>query len=278
LFNDRIRNLAVFALILGAASLAALSAAEAPSPAQKAAAPPSSAPEALALVERVAARLASYPEPASWQARARSTRSRMTSEWKTFSTLAAEKIVTMEGPYWSEEILSATETEHGRTRDVTAAQQKEARERAAKQRRASADERKADQRSRGRRSLDMSRDEIFPFGPGKRSGYDFTFEPPSSLDGAPVALLRSRSHVRSDEKLEGLYFIDPTTFDVRRAELTLAKRPAPLKRMDIELDFTVLPDGHHMMSKAVMRLQVSVLVKTIRIEAVETYSDFVVRD
>lgn len=237
-------------------------------------APAVSSPEALALVEKMAERLASYPKLESWRARASSTSSRMTSDWKPLSVVRAEKVVSVDGPYWSEEILSATDTRGGRTKDITEDAQKEAAERAAKQRRSSREEQKADQRSRGRRGLDMARDEVFPFGPDRRSGYDFAFEGPSSLDGAPVVLLRSRSRVRSDEKLEGLYFVDPSTYDVRRAELTLAKRPAPLKRMEIELDFAVLPEGYHMMVKAVMRIHIGVVVKNIRVEAVESYRDF----
>ena len=242
--------------------------------ARKAAPEPSISPEALALVERMAERQASYPRLESWQARASSTSSRMTSDWKPLSIVKAEKIVSVDSPYWSEEILSATETRGTRTKDITKDAQKEAAERAAKQRRSTPEEREADQRSRGRRSLDMARDEIFPFGPDKRSGYDFTLEGPSELDGAAVVLLRSRSRVRSQEKLDGLYFVDPETYDVRRVEMTLAKRPSVLKRMEVELDFAVLPEGYQMMTKAVMRIQISVVIKNIRVEAVETYTDF----
>jgi hypothetical protein len=261
-----------------AAVFSASSPAAGPAPDQKArkAAPaaPSTSPEALALVEKMAERQATYPKLESWQARAHSTTSRMTAEWKPKSTTTSEKIVRMDGPYWSEEILSATETEDGRTRDVTAKMREEARERAAKQRRSTPAEREADQRSRGRRGLDMARDEIFPFGPDKRSGYDFTLEGPSEIDGAPVLVLRSRSLVRADNKFEGLYFVDPETYDVQRVEMTLAKRPSVLKRMEMEIDFAVLPEGHHMMVKAVMRIHVGVVVKNIRVEAVETYTDF----
>jgi hypothetical protein len=238
---------------------------------------PAAGPDALALVEKIGARIASYPKLDSWQARARSTSSRMTSEWKPKSTTVTEKIVTVEGGLWSEEIVSATETVDGKTRDITKKSQEEARERAEKQKRSSADDRESDQRSRGRRSLDMTRDEVLPFSPDKRAGYDFTIEGTTGLDGSPAVLLRSRSRVRSDDKLEGLYYVDPETGDVRRAELTLAKMPGPLKRMEMEVDFRVLPEGHQVMTKAVMRIHVGLIVKNIRVEAVETYSDHVVR-
>jgi len=244
---------------------------------EQSAAKPASSPEALALAERVGTRLASYPKLESWQARARSTSSRMTSEWTPRSVTMVEKIVTMDAGLWSEEILRATETEDGKVRDVTGKLREEARERAERQKRSTAEERKADQRSRGRRSLDMARDEVLPFAPEKRAGYDFAIEGSGELGGAPVVLLRSRSRVRSDERLEGLYYVDPATGDVRRAELTLAKKPGPLRRMDMEFDFRVLPEGYQVMEKAVVRIHVGLIVKNIRIEAVESYSDYVIR-
>lgn len=265
--------LAILAVI-GLTGLAGQASEQAPS-----ASPASSfsSPEALALVEAISRRIASYPELVSWQARALSTTSRMTADWKPKSTVRSEKIVSVEGGLWSEEILTATDTEDGRTRDVTAKLRAEARERAEKQRRASEQERNEEQRRRGRRSLDIARDEVLPFGPDKRAAYDFTLEGPSTLDGTHVIVLRSRSHVRSEEKFEGLYFVDPVTHDVVRAELTIAKKPGPLKRMEMEVDFGVLPGGHQVMKKAVMRIHVGLIVKNIRIEAVEIYSDHVLR-
>jgi hypothetical protein len=248
-----------------------------PSAGQASPARSATGPDAAALVEKIGARIASYPKLESWQARASSTTSRMTSDWKPKSTTVTEKIVTVEGGLWSEEIVSATETEDGKTRDVTKKTQEEARERAAKQKRSTDEDRKSDQRSRGRRSLDMTRDEVLPFGPDKRAGYDFTVEGTADLGGSPAVLLRSRSRVRSDEKLEGLYYVDPETGDVRRAELTLAKMPGPLKRMEMEVDFRVLPEGGQVMTKAVMRIHVGLIVKNIRVEAVETYTDHVIR-
>jgi hypothetical protein len=237
------------------------------------------APQALdpaGLVAKVGERLASFPKLESWQAKAHSTTSHMSSEWKPKKTTTADKVVTVDGGRWSEEILSAVETEGGKTRDVTAKLQAEARERAEKQRRSTGEERKDEQRSRGRRSLDMTRDEVLPFGPDKRAGYDFTLKGPAELDGAPVIVLQSRSRVRSEEKLEGLYYIHPETFDVLRAELTIAKKPGPLKRMEMEVDFQVLPEGYQVMKKAVMRIHVGIIIKNIRIEAVETYGDYVI--
>lgn len=234
-------------------------------------------PNADELAAKIGERLASHPKLDSWQAKAHSTTSYMNSDWKPKKTTTAEKTVTVDAGLWSEEIRSATETEDSKTRDVTKKLQEEARDRVEKQNRQTPDERKNEQQNRGRRSPDMTRDEVLPFGPEKRSSYDFALEGTVDLDGTPALLLRSRSRVRSKEKLEGLYYIHPDTFDVLRAELTIAKKPGPLKRMEMEVDFLVLPEGYLVMKKALMRIHVGIIVKNIRIEAVETYSDYVVR-
>ncbi|MBE3124882.1 MAG: hypothetical protein IMZ57_04405 [Acidobacteria bacterium] len=233
--------------------------------------------DAAGLVAKIGERLASHPKLDSWQAKAHSTTSYMNSAWKPKKTTTTEKTVTVDGGLWSEEILSAAETEDGKTRDVTKKLREKARARAEKQKRQSANKRKNEQRSRGRRNVDMIRDEALPFGPGKRPGYDFTVKGTADLNGMPVILLQSRSRVRSAEKLEGRYYIHPDTFDVLRAELTIAKRPGPLKRMEIKVDFLVLPEGHMVMKKADIRIHIVIIIKNIRIEAVETYSDYVVR-
>lgn len=238
---------------------------------------PSQAPNAPALVAKIGERLASYPKLESWQARAHSTRSQMNSAWKPKKTMTSEKVVTVNGGLWLEKILSASETAGGRSRDVTKKLQDEARAREEKRRRSTGDKRKAEQKRRDRRNVDMIREEALPFAHDKRSGYDFTIKGTADLDGSPVLVLQSRSRVRSDEKLEGTYYVHPGTFDVLRAKLTVAKKPVFLKRLEIAVDFQVLPEGYQVMKKAVVRLHLGFVVKNIRVETVETYSDYVVR-
>ncbi len=249
-----------------------------------------SADETTELVVKVGERLASYPKLESWQAKAVSTNSYMNSAWKPTKTTTLEKLVTIDGRRRSEEILKAVETEGGRTRDVTEKMRAEARERAESRQRPSDDPGSGHGRpesdpsegnprgdgerssSRRRRGPNLSPDEILPFGPASRSGYDFTVKGPSSLNGAPVIVLQSRSRVRSQDKLEGLYYIDPETYDVLRAELTMAKKPAALKSMQAEVEFAVLPGGHQVMTRAAMRMHVGLVVKNIRFEGVEIYT------
>jgi hypothetical protein len=234
-------------------------------------------PDVPELIAKVGERIASYPKLESWQARAHSTKSRMNSSWMPKSTTTSEKIVTLDGGSWSEEILSAEETEGGKSRDVTNKLQAAARARAEKQRRSRGDVGKNEPRIRGPRSPDAIREAAFPFSPKKSSAYDFTVKGPADLDGTPVILLQSRSRIRSDEMLEGLYYVHPETFDVLRAELTVAKRPIPVRRIEMLVDFLVLPEGYQVMKKAVIRVHLGFIIKNVRVEDVETYSDHIVR-
>jgi hypothetical protein len=151
-------------------------------------------PDAAGLVAKIGERIASHPKLDSWRARADSTTFQMNSDWKPKKTTTTEKNVTVDDGRWSEEILSASETEDGKTRDITKKLQEEARDRAEKQARQTPDERKNEQQSRGRRSLDMTRDEVLPFGPDKRSGYDFTVKGATSIPTI-YALHRARKYL-----------------------------------------------------------------------------------
>ena len=116
-------------------------------------------PDAPELVAKVGERIASYAKLESWQARAHSTRSRMSSNWMPKSTTISEKVVTLEGNSWTEEVLSAQEIEDGRSRDITNKLQAEARAKAEKERRSAGEARKNEPRGRGRRSPDAIREE-----------------------------------------------------------------------------------------------------------------------
>jgi hypothetical protein len=238
-------------------------------------APPQSLEEIL---DKVAGRLASYPEPAAWKAEVLSTSREMDSKWQPKKTTVINKTVTMRDKVWTEDILSAVESEDGKEKDVTRKYRDDALKRAEKQRRRSAPENKEDERRRGRRSMDMDRDDLLPFLPGMRGNHDFFLRVPATLEGRQVLVLQSKARERSLEAYEGLYFIDPETFDVRRVELSPSKTPGPLKRLDMEIDFRLLPEGHLVIAKAKMRIHIGLVIKNYRIEAVEEYRSYEMLD
>jgi len=59
-----------------------------------------------------------------------------------------------------------------------------------------------------------------------------------------------------------------------RAELRLAKNPGPLKVMEMSMDFLVIPEGYFVLRKMTARVHVGLIVKNIRREVVDEYSDY----
>jgi hypothetical protein len=74
--------------------------------------------------------------------------------------------------------------------------------------------------------------------------------------------------------MEGLYYIDRRTFDVLQVEVHFSKNPKMVKRFEMEARFTVLPEGHLVLERSLVRLHVGLVVKSIRMEIQEEYRDY----
>ncbi|MGD8540489.1 MAG: outer membrane lipoprotein-sorting protein, partial [Candidatus Aminicenantes bacterium] len=125
-----------------------------------------------------------------------------------------------------------------------------------------------------RRHMDFSFDELFPFNEKNRGNYEFTLLEENSLEGTSVYVIDARAKQRTKDFFEGLFYIDRETWDILRAELRLAKNPGPLKVMNMNLDLKVLPEGYLTVRKAYVRIHVGLVVKNIRREVVDEYSDY----
>jgi hypothetical protein len=230
------------------------------------------------IIGKVAERVASYPELRNMEVRAVSTMVEMDKQWKPKKEIVVEKIMRMNDGLRSEEILSARQTEKGNTKDVTAEHAQEARKRAEKARRRREERgRDADEEDSGGRR-DLSMEQMFPFGEDKRTQYDFVRRNDSYVGRRTVYVLEAKARIRSDKWIEGLYYIDKKTFDVLQAEVHFAKNPRAVKRFEMEAQFQVLPQGYLVLARSRVRIHVGLVIKNIRMQAEETYSDYRISD
>jgi len=237
-------------------------------------APPDLSP--LAAVEKLHKRIRSYPEMANWQAAVLTTLRDMDKDWKPKKKTVVEKFVIVKDKVRIEKILSATEYEGDRTKDLTAKYQAEA-EKFNKKSESSQGEDGG--RKGGRyRGLDLSRDEMFPFGEDRRADYEYELREGTLAAGQRVHILETLSLQKSSDIYEGKYFIHPETYDILRAELRPAKNPGPLKLLEMHIDFDRLPEGYLVIKSTRIRIHVGLIVKNIRMESEERYSDFQVLD
>jgi hypothetical protein len=229
------------------------------------------------LLDRVAERLSAYPELKNMEARATSRVLNMDKNWKPKKTTLVEKVVRMTDGLRSEEILSAQETSKGRSKDVTAEFAEDARKQAEKARKRRAKNPGSDDEGDGGRR-EFSMEQMFPFDPGKRTEYTFVRKGGSYVGTRPVHVIETRAKVPSDERVDGLYYIDKRTFDVLQAEVRFSKNPKMLKRFEMEARFKVLPEGHLVMERSLVRIHVGLVIKSIRVEAQEEYRDYRILD
>jgi hypothetical protein len=226
------------------------------------------------VVDYTAQRLESYPELSHWQASAISKQIEMDKNWNPKKETVVQKTVLMKNKVRREKIQSAVEIKKGKTMDVTQKYINQAykdMQKAAKERRKAKD--KGDEKNHSRR-MELSPDEVFPFSEKNRGNYDFTLLEEQTLDGVSVYVLDARAKQRTKDFFDGIFYIHKETWDILRAELQLAKNPGPLKLMEMGVDFYVLPEGYFVLKKMSIRIHVGLVVKNIRQEVIEEYSDF----
>jgi hypothetical protein len=134
------------------------------------------------------------------------------------------------------------------------------------------------ERKGGRRhGMDLSQEDIFPFGQNKRKDFEFDVRE-GFLDDGEAYILESRCKLKSSDHYEGKYYIHPETWDILRAELHPAKNPGPLKLLEMQIDFGRIPEGNLVVMTTKVRIHVGLIIKNIRMKSEEVYSDYRVFD
>jgi hypothetical protein len=230
----------------------------------------------MEVLDKVHAKIASSPQIVNWQASVLTTLYEMDKNWEPKKKTIIQKLTAVRNKKRTEKILSATEYNDDKTKDVTAKYQTQA---AKFNKKNEADANEEGKRRGGRhRGLDLERDEFFPFSASKKKDYEYKLHLERMNSGQNVYVLETRSHVKSSDNFEGKYHIHPETFDVLHAVLRPAKFPGPLKLLEMHIDFDRLPEGYLVIKAATVRIHVGLIVKNIRMESEEIYSDYKVFD
>lgn len=227
--------------------------------------------ELMLLVDRVSIQLETHPKYDSWRVSVISTTTKMDKNWQPQKVVTVKKIVKVFNKDRTEEILQALETEKGRTKDITEKYIKGAK----KQREKKEQERKLKgEKEKNRKSLELTWEEIFPFNEEKRINYDFLKLEDSYIDERPVYVLESRAKIKDEKLYEGKYYICKDSYDVLKVNLKPSKDPKFVKEFEIEMSFTVLPQGYFVLKKSKVQINGGILIKRIRMTIEEEYSDY----
>jgi hypothetical protein len=123
---------------------------------------------------------------------------------------------------------------------------------------------------------ELSMDDMFPFGVTERKNYIFKLLEDMELAGIPVFVLETKAKMRTDKYYEGKYYIDKNDYKILKVELQPAKNPSVLKLFEMEAYFQVIPGGYFVLKKTRVRIHVGLVIKNIRLDAEEVYSDYLV--
>jgi hypothetical protein len=229
----------------------------------------------MEVLGKVHAKILSAPEMLHWEASVLTTLFEMDKNWEPKKKTVIQKLTTVRNKKRTEKIVSATEFHKDKTKDMTAKYQAEA---AKFNRKNEAANDEGKRRSGRHRGLDLERDEFFPFGASKQKDYEYKLHQELLKNGQNVYIIETRSHVKSSDYFEGRYHIHPETFDVLRAELRPAKFPGPLKLLEMHIEFEHLPEGYLVIRAARVKIHVGLIIKNIRMESEEIFSDYKVLD
>jgi len=225
-------------------------------------------------IDQVGRRIQEAPALTDWSARIRSDSRRMDGKWKPKTITVVEKTVTVRKGVMTEEIHRATEEKKGRVRDITKKMAAEAAIARAKARRKSEKEGSKEGGRDHSRQFTLSMRDAIPFLPENRDQYEFRFAPDEEWNKKPVRVVEVRAVSPSDRRMEGAFRIDPESFDILQAELRPSKKRSVLKRFEMTVLFTRLPTGQLVLGETRVKIHVGLVIKNIRVEAHEVYSDY----
>ena len=221
------------------------------------------------LLDRVAERIGAYPEMERWTATVRTKVMEMNKKWEPKKTVLVTKKVSIDGTTRSEEILKALEIKKGGEKDITQQYRDEIQKQAEKARKR--EEKGKDGGVRGRKEL--SRDQILPLRKNQREDLEFSIKEETVFNGIPVYILESRSLIKDEDLYTGTYTISKENLDVLRVEISPTKKPSVIKTLEMAFEFQVLPGGYMAVKRTWFKMHLNVIIKVIRMEAEEEYSN-----
>ncbi len=223
-------------------------------------------PDLNAFLVNVEARLEAGFAYKNWTASSTSTNTEFDRRGAVVKVTVVDKLVRVTNGDRDEDILKAVETADGKTTDVT-------RETAEKARQQWAEER-AKRAAGSRRSGVLDLDEILPFAPKKRPFYNFKLRSVEGEGGRKLAVLEAAAMEKDSKLWNGIYKIDPVTFDIVRAEVRPSDNPTFVRELWAEADIALLGGKHLFIVHSKMKVDGGFLfIKNTRMLVEDVYTD-----
>jgi hypothetical protein len=188
-------------------------------------------------------------------------------------TTVTKRIIRVVDGIYSSEVLEALLTEDGVTKDI----KQGTIERTKKQ----------DERGKKTRAEKKDQNKIvnpfilsFPFHENKRTRFEFKRLKDDTCNERPVFIIEATPKEKDKDLSlsEGEYCIDKKTYDILKVRIKPSNKPIFIKKVDMDFEFQVLPEGHFMIKRMKADADAGLLFMRIRAIQEEEYSDVEILD
>ncbi len=228
------------------------------------------------LIQCVETRLNSYTDYDTFSVSVASVTRQMNSQWVSTEEYYIEKKMTVHAEDEEEEIIKAVKKKKGEETDITGQvkeEQKKAKEKAEKKNKKKEENKSQDEdEENGKFSLDLK--DILPFGNDKKDLFEFFALKDTMISERSACGIGVKVKEISDQRYKGNYYFDKETYDLLFVDVTPSKNPKFVKEFNIKMWFDLLDNQYLIMTRDSMRILAGFLIKKIRMEINETYSNY----
>ncbi len=222
------------------------------------------------LFNQINNKMKTYVTDANYSCNVISKEYEMDKNWQVKKIKVIEKVVTQKDSVRNEEIIKATEFEKDKEKDIT----EDVRKEQAEQLRELEEEESDPDENEENSAMSLSLESIFPFADSTRDQYHFTLLADTVIDGKSHFQIEAIAKEESSERIEGIYRIQADTYTITYMDLHFSKNPRFVKDLHMKFWFDEFDGNHWHPIKTWTHIHVGLLIKNIRREFEETYSDY----
>jgi hypothetical protein len=232
------------------------------------------------LLDDIQLRKESYVEYESYTATSHVVQYQMNKNWEPKKTVIMDKKIIFNDGQRMEDIFKAIEIRKGKEKDVTEDQIKAEMKRREKfekteQKRLEKEAQEGEEKEKG---FSLNLQEIFPFDNEQREQYDFFLIPDSLVSGRTVLGIRTKAKEANKDRYQGRFYFDKETLDMLFVDVHPSKNQAMVKEFKMRMWFDVMPGNYFTLTNLWMKVYANAIIKKIRFEMEEQYSDYEIDD
>jgi len=182
-------------------------------------------------------------------------------------TTVIEKKMRVDSQKVSFEIIKAVQIKEDEKTDITS----KAKEEMKKEQDLNAE---SDHENQEKGELRLSGDDLLPFSSERTDEYTFTLLRDTLDHAVSYYRIQSKAKELSDKKYEGIYRVNKKTYSISRMIIHPSKNPEFVKKLSLELHFQEMHGNRWMIHKVRSRVYARFLLKKIRMQSEEQYSDY----